>query len=434
MKIMKIIPQDIIAKKPTPKVSDDFFQKKDKILKPVELETEDDGLKIDDDYVKVADGGWGSKAKVIFFLFSLVFLAIIASRVVGVFSRTVVRIVPRQEVAKTDISLKAGRVIGGNDLLFETMEFRLTKEQTVQTSGFKTIESKASGQIIIYNNFSLSAQTLLQNTRFESPSGKVYRVNKTIVIPGMKKQGGITSPGSVEATVYADKVGSDYNTGLTDFTIPGFKGSPQYSKIYARSKTAIQGGETKQVPSVSDEELKKITASLESALESELKSKAKSQVPDGFVLYDKAMKIDMSESDYTKENSAGKEQIKLQKTGMLSAFLIPRKDLSLMLAQKYMGENVKNQMKAINLNDLNFDLISRDEQNQTMVFRLRGDVKFVWIIDEEQLKQSLIASSSNLENTFKTYSSINKASIVFKPFWWRFFPDKASKITIEQTI
>jgi len=128
---------------------------------------------------------------------------------VGVFSRTVVRIVPRQEVAKTDISLKAGRVIGGNDLLFETMEFRLTKEQTVQTSGFKTIESKASGQIIIYNNFSFSAQTLLQNTRFEAPSGKVYRVNKTIVIPGMKKQGSVTSPGSVEATVYADKVGSD---------------------------------------------------------------------------------------------------------------------------------------------------------------------------------------------------------------------------------
>lgn len=431
---MKKILQDIIAKKPTPKVNGDFFQKKDKIINTVELEPKGDELKIDDGYIKAANGGWESKAKVIFFLFSLVFLAIIASRVVGVFSRTVVQIVPRQEAVKADISLKAGRAIGGNDLSFETMEFRLTKEQTVQASGFKTIESRASGQIIIYNNFGLSAQTLLQNTRFESPSGKVYRVNKTIVIPEMKKQAGVTSPGSIEATVYADKVGSDYNTGLTDFTIPGFKGSPRYGKIYARSKTVIQGGETKQVPSVSDEELKKVTANLESALESELKSKAKSQVPDGFVLYDKAMKIDMSESDYAKENSAGTEQIKLQKTGMLSAFLIPRRELSLVLAQKYMGENVKNQVRVINLNDLNFDLISRDEQNQTMVFRLRGDVRFVWIIDEEQLKQSLVASSNNLENTFKTYSSINKASVVFKPFWWRFFPDKASKIIIEQTI
>ncbi|MDO8555296.1 MAG: hypothetical protein Q7R75_01910 [bacterium] len=431
---MSKILQDIIAKKPTPKINGDFFQKKDKIPKPVELEIAGDELKIDDDYAKVAESGWGSKAKIAFFLFSLVFLAIIASRVVGFFSRAVIQIVPRQETVKTDISLKAGRAIGGNDLLFETMEFRLTKEQTVQASGFKTIEAKASGQIIIYNNFSLSAQTLLQNTRFESPSGKVYRVNKTITVPGMKKQGSDTNPGFIETTVYADKVGGDYNTGLTDFTIPGFKGSPQYSKIYARSKTAIQGGETKQVPSVSDEELKKVTASLESALENELKLKAKSQVPDDFVLYDKAMKIDMSESNYAKENSAGTEQIKLQKTGTLSAFLIPRKELSLILAQKYMGENVKNQARAINLNDLNFALISRDEQNQTMVFRLRGDVKFVWVIDEEQLKQSLIASSNNLENTFKTYSSINKASVIFKPFWWRFFPNKASNIIIEQTI
>lgn len=431
---MKKILQDVIAKKPTIKVNGDFFQRKDKIPKSVELEITEDELKIDDNYARVAENGWGRKAKIAFFAFAFILLAVIASRVVGFFSRTVVQIVPRQEAVTTDISLKAGRVAGASDLLLETMEFQLTKEQAVQASGFKTVESKASGQILIYNNFSAAAQTLLQNTRFESPSGKIYRVSKSVTIPGMKKQSGSTVPGSVEATVYADKAGSDYNTGLTDFTIPGFKGSPQYGKVYARSKTAIQGGETKQVPSVPDEELKKITENLELALDIELKSKAKSQVPDGFVLYDKAVKIDISGGNYVKKGSSETEQIKFQKTGTLLAFLISRKELSQVLAQKYMAGNTESQVKAINLNDLNFDLISRDEQNQTMVFRLRGDVKFVWIVDEEQLKQALIASSNNLENTFRAYASIDKASVVFKPFWWRFFPDKPSKITIEQTI
>jgi len=70
-----------------------------------------------------------------------------------------------------------------------------------------------------------------------------------------------------------------------------------------------------------------------------------------------------------------------------------------------------------------------------MVFRATGEAEFVWLINEEKLKEALIASAKEDSNTifdiFLAYPSVDKASVVFKPSWWKFFPNKTSKILIE---
>ena len=63
-----------------------------------------------------------------------------------------------------------------------------------------------------------------------------------VTIPGTKVENGKTVPGSKEVDVVADKAGAEYNIGLTDFTIPGFKGSPKFETVFARSKTEMTGG------------------------------------------------------------------------------------------------------------------------------------------------------------------------------------------------
>ncbi|MEI7749826.1 MAG: hypothetical protein WCJ25_02380 [Candidatus Moraniibacteriota bacterium] len=102
--------------------------------------------------------------------------------------------------------------------------------------------SKATGKVIIYNEYGPDAQQLVATTRFQSDDGKVFRLSKGVTVPGITKQNGQNVPGVVEADIVADVAGSAYDIGPTNFSIPGFSGGPKAGKIYAKSKSAMTGG------------------------------------------------------------------------------------------------------------------------------------------------------------------------------------------------
>jgi hypothetical protein len=68
---------------------------------------------------------------------------------------------------------------------------------------------------------------------------------------------GKTEPGTIEATVIADQSGSEYNIAPSDFSIPGFQGTPKYAKFSAKSSTAMSGGgmSGNDVSAVSDQDV-----------------------------------------------------------------------------------------------------------------------------------------------------------------------------------
>lgn len=86
----------------------------------------------------------------------------------------------------------------------------------------------ARGKVTIVNNYSKD-QTLVKTTRLLAPDNKLYRIDKTVVVP---------TGGSVSVDVYADKSGSEYAIGPTTFTIPGLYVDLQ-KHIFAKSNTAF---------------------------------------------------------------------------------------------------------------------------------------------------------------------------------------------------
>lgn len=69
----------------------------------------------------------------------------------------------------------------------------------------------AKGKITIINTYSKS-QTLVERTRFETADGKLYRLDRRVVVPAGER---------VTADVTADQPGATYAIGPTKFTIPG---------------------------------------------------------------------------------------------------------------------------------------------------------------------------------------------------------------------
>ncbi len=156
---------------------------------------------------------------------------------------------------------KGGQVVGINTAVFgetvrgvtlgETIKLAIPINlavkllPTLMSSGqeeFVARLGKASGIVIFFNGFSSAPQKLVASTRIQSPEGLIFRIKKDIIIPGSEIIRDKIVPGQVEAEVVADEQGSKYNIGLAEFQVPGFRGTPRFDSIYARSLAPFTGG------------------------------------------------------------------------------------------------------------------------------------------------------------------------------------------------
>jgi len=344
---------------------------------------------------------------------------------VSFFSSTLIKVTPRQESKVVNDDFQAGESV---DLKFEVLEMDYQEEKEVIASDMTSVENKASGKIVIYNAYSSQSQTLIKNTRFETPDGKIYRIDKKITVPG--------SPGSVEATVYADEAGDSYNIGLTDFTIPGFKGSPRYEKFYARSQTEMTGG-FKGVSFVAGkEDLSTIDENIRDNIKEHLRDAVLGKVPKGMILYDNALVFNFKEADSNPEiGDAVEEKFKYKLTGTVTGFLFEKESLSNEVVRRFLSKDLISKVRVQNIEDLKFGLVDRAGDDSKLVFHLQGEAQFVWNIDTSLLVADLNnAKKGYYTSVFKQYPDIEKAEIVFRPSWWRTISSRSSGVKFEEIL
>lgn len=367
----------------------------------------------------------------LYFGIGFVLIVFIATGALNIFSRVTLKVTPKQEFINISSTLKA--LSSSAELSFEVMEINKNKKGGAVATGVKDIKQKSKGEIVIYNAFSSKDQGLVERTRFEAPDGKIYRIAESIIVPGAKISGGEIVPSSIEVTVYADNPGEEYNMGLTDFTIPGFKGDVKYEKFYARSKTAMTGGFKGVTTIISKDDIERVRNSIRAELRDELIAEAKDSIPDDFILYDDAIIIEFNSSETGPKEGNKAEQFEIVETGILSGFLVRKSDISKVLTSKYLG--IENNVSVVNLKDITFTLSERDKENTEIIFELEGRGHFVWDIDEILLKNELTKRNfDKYEEIFRNYLSIERAEIIFKPFWWRKIPKKPSRITYTQIL
>lgn len=350
-----------------------------------------------------------------------------------VFSGGKLVITPRNEITLFDASITAKQSSG--DVSFETMTLEREASKEVTATGETNVEEKASGKIIIYNNFSTEPQTLITNTRFESNQGLVYRIRETVKVPGKKTTAGETIPGSLEVTVYADQAGEKYNIGLSDFTLPALKGSAQYSKIYARSKTDITGGFVGLKKMVSAEERSKAKEELQERLKAELFKEAASSKTDGYVLWSDAVFIRFE--NLPEETKDGKVYVK--EKAILYGILFDKKTLSKYIAVKTVSSYTGEDVMVENLEELDFTTLNKEEvrpwESGEIVFNLMGSPLIVWQFDENKLQNELAGKlKKEVRAILTTYPSIERAEISLRPFWNRTFPKNPAKIKLVKKI
>lgn len=305
----------------------------------------------------------------------------------------------------------------------------LSKSKVLTQSESRKVETKASGKITIYNNYDDTPQRLIKNTRFESSGGKIYRINESVEVPGKKG----STPGSIEVMVYADATGAEYNVASTEFTIPGFKGTPRYDNFYAKTSGAITGGAsgTKSLVSLADINAAKDSLALE--LEKEIKTELSKIQKDGYVAMLDAAQIVYSDNEEELLNGGG-EIYKVTATGYL--MMASSRALASAVASSVVGYN----KEPVSLGYLDqVDFTRRDSQgivNATSVpILVEGDPRVVWVVDKESIQDMVVGQDTDdFKILMKSVDSIESAEMRFSPMWLSSFPSSKEKISVLESL
>lgn len=309
---------------------------------------------------------------------------------------------------------------------YSTITLADSSSESVIATGEKDVSTNATGQIIIYNNYSTQSQKFVSGTRFETGTGLVYKLDKTTTVGGMKKSGTKTIPGSVVASVTAEKPGSDYNIALVDFKVPGFKGTPKYDGFYARSKTEMTGGSLGKVAVVGDQDKNRAVSELEAKLTVSLRDKLEKSLPQNQTILDDVLVYDFKVGD----PKLDKTKAVITVDGTLKAYIADTKSLALnLLATKNISDVVKGANFVVDMKDASTTLGATTDTSITLAFT--GTAHISYVFDPEQFKESLAGvNESDIPMLVNKYPAISSIKTQIKPFWIHTIPSNTAKISL----
>ncbi len=375
------------------------------------------------------------------FYISLALIVLIGGFAIStLFKSASIRVRPKEEKKSFAEVFTAKKDAGSSGLTFQTVTLTKETQKSVKATGEAKVEKKASGKIIIYNNYNSEPQKLVATTRFETPEHLIFRLVFPVTVPGKTVKDGKPVAGSVEADVLADKTGTSYNISYKDFTIPGFKGDPKYNSVFARSKTEMTGGFSGVQKVVSKEDLAASDIEMDKVLKDSLSKDIASQIPANFVLYSKTLSYSLNKSEQV-EGSSGvaTDTAVLNKKGTATGIIFDRASLVKAIVGKVMPDYVNNSIRIDNMDSLEFGMASStnfDPQNSTsLTFSLKGSGDFIWVFDETKLKNDLLGQSkANSQAVIANYPAIQEAWVETHPFWNQTIPNNPDKVTIINTL
>jgi len=366
---------------------------------------------------------------------ALVVLVVALSAIGFVFiGKTTITIVPQQEemTLSANVVYTAYQSAEEGELGYTLLKHSIEATDSIAATGRESVEEKASGRIVVYNNHSEAQQLLIKNTRFEAPNGEIYRVRNSFNVPGKKADG---KAGNIEVTVYADKPGEDQNiTALgTKFTIPGLKGDPRYDTFHAELSEPITGGFIGERAIVDEDVLNASRTQLQSELREKVNTAIRDRASENLQVFDGGIftTFESQPLAYAENGTATVREV-----AQIYAVAFNKVDLARMLAVTALAAPEEGDILIDNPQALTMTIVNKegvDIANDALIqFTLEGRSLLTWQIDTESLKQDLVGKHSGALNTVMGgYPGIQSAQATLRPFWRSEFPSEVDAISVQ---
>ena len=318
----------------------------------------------------------------------------------------------------------------------------LEKSSEINATGEEDVQESSTGTLTVYNESGTSPIRLRVGTRFETESGLVYRTDRAITVPGQRRVDGEVKPGTLDIQVYADSAGGEYNIQATDlrFTLPGLKEGgflDEYATVYARNKTSLSGGFSGKRLVASEKELEAQRESLREKIKTEAKQTILAEkLPENSILFDDL--IDYNFTSLPQEDNKESNKIKLTETANINIIVFNENSFVTFLASKLDIQRDTLPNRILNVEELNFVLLDKNDFNITedekFEFSVTGGAELSWDIDIENIKDMVIGlHKRDVPTKLKEIDGIKDVEITLFPGWIRKIPINENKVMVEVT-
>ena len=328
------------------------------------------------------------------------------------------------------------------ELTYEIMTLEATGEKQVKASGQVQVEELATG-IIEIKKTTPGAERLIKNTRFRTSSGLIFRIQESVVVPGaVKNESGQLVAGTIQAEVFADDVGEEYNAPAgTTFDVPGFKEggyTALYEAISASAPQAFTGGFSGPQFQIDEAELQTARQALQTELRDNLLLRIDNEKPADFIAFPSAVAVTYNQLPAVEY--AG-DLVTIREQAILQIPLFKQTEFGSYLAKETVATYNGNPVRVEDPTVLSFSYLSSTTSasiianEPSLSFRLTGKPLLVWEYDAEKLKTDLAGlPKTALTNAVPAYPGIQRAELNMTPFWQRTFPDDPEEITVIEQI
>lgn len=369
-----------------------------------------------------------NKKKNIFLFFGLFTLILCVIFFVSFyFRKAVLTITPHTEdlvFEQDQIPAIRGGSPDGAELPFEVITVQASIEKPVTLSQSTGKETKAKGEVTIYNNYSKKNIILPAKTELKDSRGLSFVTTQKVTIPSFSVKNKITTPGFVSVKIEAKVAGSSYNGGPMDFTVVGF------SKLYARSTTSIDGGSLGKGFSLQGEDLDKFYVDASLALREKLFIQARAQTPEEFLLYRNASSVSIDSKPATLESDSPNSVFGI--SGTATYMIFKEKDLEKFLATISNITDDSTSFVIKNIEDLQISNVNTDLSLSTKTnITIDGHAEARWIIDDQKIRNAVRGiPTKSVEQTLHSLKEISSVRVKITPFWLTKLPTENNRLFI----
>ncbi|GEM_PF-3150969 len=309
----------------------------------------------------------------------------------------------------------------------ERLEFSRSVSVEKESTGKKNVEAKAYGKAKIYNRYGSASQALIQNTRFLTDSGALYRLAASVVVPGAQIKEGKVIPQSVDVQLVADKAGESGNkSGEINLTIPGFEGTPKHDGFYAVASQGFSGGLIGEARVATKGDLKGAQEEATKKIYDELRQEIVRKIPPDFKVIDPLKEIQITNLESPRENTPG-DRFTIKVDARARVIVFRENDVTELL-RKLIIKDGKNELVPGSL-ELDYQIRSVDFEKGRGEITIAGKTKTRAIIPTPELANLLTGKKEgSITEILKSRPEISSFKLTFFPPWLLSVPQDPTKV------
>lgn len=385
------------------------------------------------------------KSKRFNFVIAVIVIVLLLGGIVAVNSvltKTTLTVTPEAREQNVNAEFIAYPERREDSLAYEILSFSEVGEKQVKASGQTHVENETRGMIEIIKT-TAGSERLINNTRFRSPEGLIFRVKEAVVVPGaVYGADGNLVPGSIQVEVVADESGAEYNLSSgTRFDVPGFKEAGLtglYDSIYAVNKEDFTGGFNGPQYTLDEDDLDTSTQSLKIELRDKLLNRIEDEKQAGFIIFPESVAITYANLPTVK---FGEDLVSVRVEATLQVPLFKDDEFASFIAKETIATYDQNPVEIRNIEDLKFSYLDEQVNFENLAnleelsFLIVGKPLIVWSYDPLQIRKDLAGKALTASRTIlSAYPGVKNMRVSGKPFWKNSFPDDYNKIVLEEDL